>query len=299
MQGAKLKQPVDNRRAALWLLASAILFTITSVLVKTLGAELHPFQLSFFRALVALLVIIPLFARSGGIWAGIRTRIPLLQLGRGVVGSTAMFLGFYAIVNMPLADMQAITFSRNLFIVPLAALILSELVGRRRAIAAGVGFVGVLIMLRPGTDFMFSIPAMAAVGDALLVALATILVSIASRYDGPLTLMFYTSVVGVVLIAIPAFFVWITPDFTQLVLLFAMGALATLSHNCYIRAFALGEVSAIAPIDYSRLIFATMAGFIMFGSVPDIYTLVGATIIISASFYIIRREAQIKKSRDT
>ena len=291
------RQPVDNRRAALWLLASATMFTFTGVLVKTLGQTLHPFEISFFRGLVALAVILPIFSRTGGIRAGMRTQIPLLQITRGVVGSVAMFLGFYAIVALPLAEAQAISFSRNLFLVPLAAFILSEAVGPRRAIAACVGFVGVLIMLRPNmgagdAGMLLSLGAAAALGHAFLVALATVLVNIASRHDGSVTLMFYTNTVSVTLIAIPTFFVWQTPNMSELMMLVAMGILATASHNCFIRAFALGEASVIAPVDYARLIFAALAGFVVFSTVPDIYTITGALIIVASSFYILRREAQ-------
>ena len=293
---APARQPVNNRRAALWLLASATMFTFTGVLVKTLGQTLHPFEISLFRGLVALAVILPIFARTGGIWAGMKTQIPVLQMTRGVVGSVAMFLGFYAIVALPLAEAQAISFSRNLFLVPLAAFILSEAVGPRRAIAACVGFVGVLIMLRPNmgggeAGMLLSLGAAAALGHAFLVALATVLVNIASRYDGSVTLMFYTNTVSVTLIAIPTFFVWQTPNMQEFLMLVAMGILATASHNCFIRAFAMGEASVIAPVDYSRLIFAALAGFVVFSTVPDIYTIVGALIIVASSFYILRREA--------
>ena len=297
------RQPVNNRRAALWLLASAIMFTFTGVLVKTLGETLHPFEISLFRGLVALAVILPIFARTGGISAGMKTQIPLLQMTRGVVGSLAMFLGFYAIVELPLADAQAISFSRNLFLVPLAAFILAEAVGPRRAVAAAIGFIGVLIMLRPGMGLggdeaamILSLGAAAALGHAFLVALATVLVNIASRYDGPVTLMFYTNIVSVMLIAIPTIFVWQTPNITELAMLVAMGVLATASHNCFIRAFAMGEASVIAPVDYSRLIFAALAGWLVFASVPDIYTIIGASIIVASSFYIVRREAGLQKA---
>ena len=283
------------------------MFTFTGVLVKTLGETLHPFEISLFRGLVALAVILPIFVRTGGISAGMKTQIPLLQMTRGVVGSLAMFLGFYAIVALPLADAQAISFSRNLFLVPLAAFILAEAVGPRRAIAAAVGFVGVLIMLRPGMEtgmaqaggeaagMVLSLGAAAALGHAFLVALATVLVNIASRYDGPVTLMFYTNIVSVTLIAIPTIFVWQTPNMTELAMLVAMGVLATASHNCFIRAFAMGEASVIAPVDYSRLIFAALAGWLVFASVPDIYTIIGASIIVASSCYIVRREAGLQK----
>ena len=294
MSRAPRQQPIDNKRAAFLLLASAVLFTAMSAVVKILGQELHPFQISLFRGVVSLMVITPFLMRAG-VRAGIKTKVPALQLLRGVVGSVAMFLGFYSIVYLPLADAQAISFSRNLFLVPMAALLLGELIGLRRALAAGVGFVGVIIMLRPGTDMMGSVPALAALGHAIFVALATVLVNIASRYDKTVTLMFYTNVVTIVLIAIPAFFVWVTPTWSQLALLVVMGVLATSAHNCFIRAYALGEASAIAPVDYSRLVMAAVVGILLFGDIPDIYTIAGALIIVSASFYIIRREAQLAR----
>ena len=142
---------------------------------------------------------------------------------------------------------------------------------------------------------ILSLGAAAALGHAFLVALATVLVNIASRYDGPVTLMFYTNIVSVTLIAIPTIFVWQTPNMTELAMLVAMGVLATASHNCFIRAFAMGEASVIAPVDYSRLIFAALAGWLVFASVPDIYTIIGASIIVGSSFYIVRREAGLQK----
>ena len=126
------------------------MFTFTGVLVKTLGETLHPFEISLFRGLVALAVILPIFARTGGISAGMKTQIPLLQMTRGVVGSLAMFLGFYAIVALPLADAQAISFSRNLFLVPLAAFILAEAVGPQWVfVVAGCAVGSLLVWAQP------------------------------------------------------------------------------------------------------------------------------------------------------
>ena len=269
-----------------------------SVGVKYLGEEMHPFQISFFRLLVSLIVIWPFLMRMGGFRAGISTSVPGLQLLRGIVGSAAMVLGFYAIVHLPLADAQAFSFSRNLFIVPLAFVLLSEAVGLRRTLATLVGFAGVIIMLRPGGDMVLGLPVGAALGHAVLVAVATILVNIASRYDRPVTLMFYTGVVGLMITAIPAIWVWKPVDINDLILLFVMGTLGAMAHNCFIRAYAQGEASVIAPVDYTRLIMAAIAGYLLFSNVPDAYTIVGAAIIISSSFYLIRREAQLRGAQN-
>ena len=167
---------VDNRRAALWLLASASLFTFTGVLVKWLGQTLHPFEISFFRALVALLVILPIFARSGGLRAGIKTEIPLLQLFRGVVGSVAMFLGFYAIVALPLAEAQAISFRAICFwcrwpLLSFPRLSASAVRSPPPSVFSASSSCCVPAWAKTAWGLVLSIGALAALGHAFLVAL--------------------------------------------------------------------------------------------------------------------------------
>lgn len=284
----------DNFKASLWLLASATLFTASMVLVKTLGDRLSPFQIAFFRLSISLIVISPFLIRAGRAAGGVHTSVPFLQIGRGVMGTLATILGFYAVVHLPLADAQAISFARTLFVVPLAALILSETIGLRRWMAVLIGFVGVLIMLRPGGDaFSVSIGSAAALGHAFFVGFATVLVRLASRYDKPVTLMFYTGIVGTLVSAVPAYFVWVQPTGYELLLLLCMGSLAAAAHNCFIRAYAIGEASAIAPLDYTRLILAAIAGLIFFDQFPDLVSWLGAFIIAASSIYIVRREAKL------
>lgn len=284
----------QNVKAALWLLASATLFTASMVLVKFLGDRLNPFQIAFFRLAISLIVISPFLIRAGKKAGGIRTSVPFLQLSRGILGTIATILGFYAVVNLPLADAQAISFARTLFVVPLAALILSETIGIRRWMAVLIGFVGVVIMLRPGGEaFTMSVGAASALGHAFFVGFATVLVRLASRYDKPVTLMFYTGIVGTCVSAVPAYFVWVQPTLHEFLLLMCMGGLAAAAHNCFIRAYAIGEASAIAPLDYTRLIFAAIAGFIFFDQFPDLMSWAGAFIIAASTIYIIRREAQL------
>jgi drug/metabolite transporter (DMT)-like permease len=283
----------DNYKGALWLLASAVLFSAASIMVKFLGAHFDAVQISFFRLVVSLIIIAPFLLRAGAASGGIRTSVPILQVLRGVVGTLAMIFGFYAIVHLPLADAQAIAFSRTLFLVPLATIFLSEIVGRRRWIAVIVGFIGVLVMLRPGTGLVFTVGAASALAHAFFVAFATILVRIVSRHDKPVTLMFYTALIGIPVTGIPSYFVWVQPNLLELAQLLLMGLFAAGAHNCFIRAYAIGEASAIAPVDYTRLIIAAIAGYLIFDTVPDIYTGIGALIIMSAAFYIIRRESRL------
>jgi len=286
----------DNYTGALWLLASAILFSAASIMVKFLGAQFDAVQISFFRLVISLIIIAPFLLRAGAASGGIKTDVPMLQILRGIVGTLAMIFGFYAIVYLPLADAQAISFSRTLFLVPLAVIFLSEAVGTRRWVAVIIGFIGVLIMLRPGTGLIFTLGAASALAHAFFVAFATILVRIVSRHDKPVTLMFYTALIGIPVTGIPSYFVWVQPTAYELLQLLVMGLFAAGAHNCFIRAYAVGEASAIAPVDYTRLIIAAIAGYLIFGTVPDVYTGIGAIIIMSAAFYIIRREASHGKT---
>ena len=281
-----------NVRGALWLLLSATCFTFMAVLAKTLGERLDSLQLAFFRMFIALLVIVPFLVRAGV--QSIKTHYPALQLARGVVGSTAMMCGFYALVHLPLADALAYNFTKALFVVPLAYFILSEPAGPRRIGAVLIGFVGVLVMLRP--TGVVDPAALVALAGALCVAMATIFVKLVIK-DAPVTLMFYTGVVGTVVAGIPAAYVWTTPTWGELGLLVIMGAFAAGAHNCFIRGYREGEASAIVPFDYSRLVFAGIAGFVIFSDVPDWLTIAGAVIIVMTTLYIARREAADAKAQ--
>lgn len=279
-----------NVQGALWLLASAFLFTIMQTIAKHLGQRLDPFQVSLARAFFGLLAIVPFLMRAGFGDGGIKTKVLPLQLLRGVVGTLAMFCGFYAVTHMPLADAQSLNFARGLFLVPLAIIFLKEKVGGRRIAAMAIGFLGVVIMLRPTGEIEPA--ALIALLGAALVALATVLVKIVSRYDTPITLMFYTGFVGTLVAVVPAVLNWVPPTAMEYFLLVVVGVMGATAHNCFIRGYAIGDTTAVAPFEYSSLIFAAIAGVFIFADLPDVYTILGAMIIVGASLYIVRREAQ-------
>ena len=280
-----------NLRGALWVLISAILFTVMQILVKMLGNSLSSFEIAFFRAATGVVFIGPLILRTG--LSGFRASRPGLMIIRGIVGSSAMMCGFYAIAHLPLADATSISFSRALFVVPLAILILGEKIGLRRIIATLVGFVGVLIIARPSEAIAtVDVATLAALANAVFVALAIIFVKILSRTDSNATLLFYSGLIGTITTAIPAAMFWQWPDATQFTLLIAMGVVGIMAHSCFIRAYAIGEATALAPLDYTRIIFAAGAGYLIFATVPSWQTYVGAAIIASSSLYIAYREAQ-------
>lgn len=286
--GQSVRALPPNLRGALWMLGSALLFTVMSSLVKVLGTRLSSFEVAFFRSLTGLLFILPLIMPQG--LSSVHTHRPWLHLLRGALGSMGMMFGFYAFVHLPLATASAISFSRTLFLVPLAFLFVGEHVGVRRLAATGAGFIGVLIILRPSAAMEPA--AFVAVVSAIVIAGAVTCVKILSRSDGPLVLLLTSSVIGVVTTAIPATINWVTPSLMELGGLVVMGAFGIGAQTCFIRAYSIGEVSALAPIDYTRLLLATAAGFFLFGTIPDFWVFVGAAVIVASTLYITLREAR-------
>jgi len=288
LRGRVLDLP-DNVRGALWVVAGCVMFSAMTTLVKFLGGQFDSFQLAFFRALFGLFVILPFIVRLGP--SVIRTRRLGLHSLRGLLGACAMLSGFYAITHLPLADAVSISYARALFLIPLAVLFLGEVVRMRRWTATAVGFVGVVVMLRPGGEIE---PAtFVALLGALLVAVVTILIKKLTTTERPETLLFYFGVISSTVALVPALLVWRAPSWTELVLLLLIGACGAAGQYCMIRGFKIGEATALLPFDYTRLVFAGLIGFFLFAEVPDAWTITGALIIVGATLYIGLREAQL------
>ena len=282
----------NNVRGALWILAASILFSAMAAVVKTLGTRLDSFQIAFFRCVFGLAVILPFMVRAGP--EVFRTRRLPLHVFRALAGVTAMFCGFYAITHLPLADATAISFAKPLFMIVLAVLFLRETVRWRRWTATAIGFCGVLIMIRPGESGLD--PAMiAALFGTLCVAVVVVLIKRLSTTEAPLTILFTFGVVSTLVSAVPAAFVWRTPSLEELVLLILVGTLGAAGQSCGIRGFRVGEATAVVPFDYSRLLFAGVFGYLLFGDVPTMHTLAGAALIVVSTLYIALREAHLGK----
>jgi len=280
-----------NIRGSLLMLVSAVLFTVVGVLAKLMGQRYDAFQVAFFRALAGAVLTLP-FLMRGGLGA-FRTEQPVLQVVRTLLAATAIAANFYALIHLPLADANAISFARALFLIPLAVFVLGESVGPRRSGAAIVGFIGILIILRPSAEMEWA--ALFALYGALAVSAASVTVRLLLRTDGILTLIFYSGVASALVLAVPAFSVWRAPSPLDWLMLSLLGAIAVVSQGFFIRAFELGEASALAPIDYTRIVFAGAAGFLVFGDVPDLWTWIGSAVVVGSTLYITRREAQLGK----
>jgi drug/metabolite transporter (DMT)-like permease len=291
--GAAYRGLSANVQGALWMLASAVTFTLMTSLIKFLGENYSPALQTFYRQAAGLLVLAPVILRDPA--AAFRTTRPGILLFRSLAGTIGMILAFWAYQEMPLAEANALSFTRTLWIVPLAIFVLREKIGVWRITATLVGFVGVLIMLQPSIANAVGWPAAAALGSAALFAMTVTGMKMMTRDHSVTVLMVWSAVLGFVL-AIPlAVLEWRWPEPLDLALLAAMGVLGLVTQVCYIKGMALGDAAAMAPIDYTRLVFAILFGLALFHEVPNWITMLGALIVIGSTLVITLRELRFKQ----
>lgn len=278
-----------NIRGILWLSAGAVLFSLTDVVVKTLGQTFHPVELALFRYAIGFIMLLPVFLHMG--WDEIKTGRLGLHLIRLVIACVAQVGLFVAVIHLKLADATAIMFSKPLFTTIVAVILLSEIVRARRWAATVIGFAGVIIMLRPGSAAMDPV-AVIAVGSALCLAVANVIIRFMSKTEPPNRILFYYHVGGIAIFLGPALWIWRMPVGLEWVLLALIGVLTTLGMICYVRAFSAGEANAVGPIEYARLIYAGVFGYFLFSELPDVWTVIGGVIIVACSLFIARDEAR-------
>ncbi|MFK7901541.1 MAG: DMT family transporter [Nitratireductor sp.] len=292
LQNRFLKLP-DNLKGAVLLLIAAGLFSLTVLLIKILGKDLHVTQIVLIRQIIMTAIVAPAILK--GFPGILKTKSPVLQSVRIVFALGALLFGFSAFINLPLADATALGFAKSFFVSIFAILILKEVVGIRRWAATIAGFIGVIIMLQPGTD-NFSIFSIYAVLGAGCAGFVMVLIRLMSRTDDPKTILAWQAVgVGIIMI-IPAIYYWHPPTLEQWLLLLGVGITSYLAQLFNIHAYKNGEASLMASLDYARLIYATLFGFLVFGNLPTLTTWIGASIVVAASIYTVWREAVKKQT---
>jgi drug/metabolite transporter (DMT)-like permease len=273
----------------LWITLGTIVFAANDVVIKTLGRKIDPFELAFFRYAIGLVIMAPIFIRVGV--AGLRTERLGLHLMRLSMACVAMIGVLVSVINLPLATATSLSFSRILFTTFVAVLILKEFVSARRWTATAIGFVGVVIMVRPSADGVDTI-ALIAIASAMTFAVANVLIRVLSRTEPPIRILFYYHLGGSLVFVGPAIYLWVTPVGVEWALVGAIGLLTTIGMVAFVRGFAVGEASVIGPMEYTRLIYAAVLGFLFFAEIPDPYTILGALIIVGATTFIARVEAR-------
>lgn len=274
--------------------AAALCFSFMNVFIRLVAVELNPLEIAFFRNLFALMFMLPWLAHVG--LKSLKTERLGMHVWRGVIGMAAMSCWFTAVTIMPLAEAVALNFTVPLFATIGAAIFLREVVRARRWTATIFGFLGILIILRPGFVEITPVAALPIIA-AFFMAISVLLVKSLSRTEGVAAIVVYMGLMLTPLSLVPALFVWQWPSWTALGLMVILGLLATLAHLALTRAYTKADASAIMPFDYARLPFIAIIAFFLFDETPDIWTWVGAAVIVVSAIYIARREAQVARER--
>ena len=281
----------DAGKGIAFMLLGVGIFAIMDALVKWLGETYPTIQLVFFRSLFAFLplsiVLIPAGIRS------LKTTQLRGHMLRSIIGLSSMFCFFYSYSRMQLADAIAIGFAAPLFVTALSVPMLREAVGIRRWSAVIIGFIGTLIMASPTSGVFAPITIICLVGT-FFYAVAMMMIRLLSRTENPATIVFYFTLTCTLVSGAMLPFVWITPPFTHLCLLMAVGILGGSAQLAITHAFRAAPPSVIAPFDYTAMIYATIIGWMVWGELPKSQIWVGAVIVVASGLYILFRETKLK-----
>ena len=279
-------------RAALLMLGSTVFFAMMAVAIRLASATLHTFEIAFFRNFFGLMAALPLLLRHGPDL--LRTTQLPRYLVRCIIGVVSMMAGFWAIGHLPLAQAVALSYSTPIFVTIAAVLFLHEQVRARRWAAVALGFVGVIIIVRPGSD-SFTAGSLIALAAAVLSGIVAIQIKQLSKVEPADRIVFYTTLLWVPMSLLPALTVWKWPHGMAWVWVIAAGVLGTGGHMLWTRALKLGDVSALTPISFMQLQSVAAAGWLLFREPLDRWTALGAGVIFIANAYIAHREAQLAR----
>jgi len=275
-----------NVRGSIIILVASLVSVLMSALIKHVGQTIPVIEILFFRQVLVLIIISPVIFRNRT--TVFKSNIYGMHFLRAALSIFAMYTGFSALVNMPLAEVTAISFARILFTTVLAIIFLSEVIGVRRWTSIIVGFVGVLVVIRPDPDNL-NLYALMAVVSAMFVSGVQILLRKLSQIDKASTILVFHSTTVTLVMAVPTYFLWVMPSLDELIYILMIGALMSLMQWMFIQALKVGEAAAIAPMEYVRLLYAAIVGIVFFAEIPTAWTLSGAAIIVASTLYTMHR----------
>jgi drug/metabolite transporter (DMT)-like permease len=281
------------RGILLMVLAGLFAMSMNSA-IRHVSAELHPFEIAFFRNIFGFVMLVPLLARAGGLKA-MRTRRIGLHAARGAFNAVGMLAFFLALSLAPLADVAALNFTSPLFAALMAALILGETVGPRRKAGLAFGFLGALIILRPGIEVV-SQGAMIALLAAAGWACAMVIIKILTRTETSLAITAWAALFVAAFSLPPALLFWQWPTFEALAWLLLIGLLGSGAQLSLAQAFAETEATVVLPFDFFKLIWASLFGYVFFAETTDPFTWLGGTVIFASATYVAIRERQAARA---
>lgn len=279
--------------AVLIMLLGMFLFTANDAVGKWLTGSYSVGQLMFVRGVVALAILLPLI-RQTGLGRLLAVEQPWTLALRVLLTVVDGFAFYYAVSLLPLADVMTFWLAAPIYVAAFSPLLLGEHVGWRRWTAIAVGFAGVIVALEPSRQ-MLSYAALASLGGSLAFGFA-MLTARTLRSTAGITMIFWQSMGGLIAGAMTVPFSWTTPPPSQWPAFILFGVLAMLAHVSVNLAFKLADASAIAPLQYTQLLWAILFGWVVFGDFPSSAKFIGAALIVASGLFIFLRERQLKKT---
>ena len=314
MRARSIISTLDAASGALILVFGLFLFSFQDIIIKLFSDRYSVLQIVFIRGLIAITLML-LFIRVSRDVIPLMSRKPWVMICRGLFGFSSYTCYYLAVAAMPLAEVVAITFTMPLFVTAMSAIFLGEKVGLRRWSAVVIGFIGVLVILSPSGEFN-GLAVVFAFCAAITYATQTILTRFLGSHDHPMTIGFNAIVIftiasgllsllmfgGLITVssehASLAFFGrdWAMPNKVDMLMLLALGFIAAIGFYCLSRAYCVSEASAIAPFEFTYIIWAVVFGYLFWNEVPGVTTIVGVLILILSSLYVWHRERQLEQT---
>ncbi len=281
--------PARSANGIFLMLFAVLIFAAQDVVTKFLGANFHVSQILLMRFAAFAVFAAWLAHRKQGLGSTIRSKHPVQQIVRSALLTGEIALFAFIVYSMPLADLSALFAATPLIVTALSVPFLKEDVGIRRWLAVGVGFIGVLIILRPGMGVMHPY-ALLGIFAAFVFAIYIIMTRRLSRTDSNETSLLYLAWTGFVMSATVGPFFWVWPDAYSWMLLLTLAMTSILGHTLFVMALEVTPAAVLQPFQYTSLVWAALFGFLIFGDIPDRYTVLGAAIIVASGLYTLYRE---------
>jgi len=278
---------------AMWMVVSAISWSIMVAIARGLKDEIHTFEVVFFRSVFALIFMLPFFWNKK--FSDLKTNRLGMHLVRGLSGVVSLYLLFGALVFLPMGEVAAITFTRPLMASICAILFLGEAARGNRWTAVIVGLIGAYIIIRPGVSPISFGQILALLCVAAMVITAMAVKSLA-RTEAADKIVMWQSIVFTTVTIGPAIHVWVTPNLTQFALLVLLGLTGATTQRAMTRAYKAADVTVILPFEYIRLPFAAIMGWLLFSEFPDIWVWFGGTLIFASTLFMAHNEERRDKN---
>ena len=279
-------------RGILLMSFSTVCFAIMHTAIRYATFELSPFQIAFFRNFFGIIIFMPIILRSG--LGFMKTERLGLHAFRGLLNIAAMLLYFNALALTEVAHVTALSFSSPVFASILAVVVLGERFRLRRWVAIALGFLGVLLIIRPGF-IPLELGPMMVIGSALIWAMVLMIIKVMSRTESSLTIVAYMNLFLALYSLGPALWFWIWPSLEGWAIMVLIAISGTIGQLCVSQSLHETEPTVVMPFDYLKLIWAAVLGFWVFGEIPDTYIWIGGSVIFASSFYLAWRENQLRK----